>query len=85
MTLYEIAKRTLTEGAQKFRHRGGNQYDCQLDCWTGNNKGWTLLDHFTGSVIVQIYEALSPENQVKYMNLPLMKLLDVTWKLVNRS
>lgn len=81
MTIYEIAKQSVDTGtAQKFRHREGNQYDCQVGMWTGNNRGWTLLDHFTASAIVQIYENLKPENQAKYINLPMQKLIDVTWK-----
>ncbi len=83
MTLYEIAKKTQADGAQLLRHRGGNQYDCK-PMFTGNKHHWTLIDHFTGSVIVQIYEALKPENQLKYISLPLMKFIDVTWKLASK-
>ena len=86
MTIYEIAKKSVGEGmAQKLRHRGGNQYDCQTDMWTGNNRHWVLLDHFTASAIVQIYENINPRNQEKYINLPLSKMLDVTWKLVAKT
>lgn len=84
MTIYEIAKQAVDNGsAQKIRHRGGNQYDCQVGIWQGNNRHWMLLDHFTASAIVQIYEHLKPENQERYINLPLPKLLDVTWKLAS--
>ena len=83
MTIYEIAKQAVeTSTAQKLRHREGNQYDCQVDMWAGNNRHWTLLDIMTASAIVQIYENIKPENQVKYMNLPLPKMIDLTWKLV---
>ena len=82
MNIYEVAKKAVNEGsAQKIRHRGGNQYDCQEGIWTGNNRRWMLLDHFTASAIVQIYEALKPENQAKYVRLPLDRLLNITWKL----
>lgn len=81
MTIYEIAKQG---GAQLLRHREGNQYDCK-PMFTGNNHHWTLMDSFTGSAIVQIYEALQPENQVKYMSLPLPRMLNVTWKIVGNS
>lgn len=86
MTIYQIAKRSVDTGtAQKIRHREGNQYDCQVSMWTGNNRGWTLLDHYTASAVVQIYENLKPENQEKYINMPLLKLLDITWQLVSRK
>lgn len=84
MTIYEIAKRAVDTGsAQKIRYRKGNQYDCQDGIWTGNNRHWALLDHFTASAIVHIYENLKPENQTKYINLPLGRLLDVTWRIVS--
>lgn len=84
MTIYEVAKRTQEHGAQKFRHREGIQYDCQDDMWAGHNRKWTLMDSFTGSAIVQIYEALKPDNQLKYISLPVPRLIDVTWKLASK-
>ena len=82
MTLYEVAKKATTEGtAQSFKHREGVQYDCKDDHFQGNNKKWTLLDTFTASAIVQIYENISPENQARYINLPLGKFIDLTWKV----
>ena len=83
MTIYEIAKKAETEGVQSLRHRGGNQYDCKAYFAEGHNRHWTLLDTFTASAIVQIYENIKPENQQKYMNLPLSKLIDVTWKIAS--
>ena len=86
MNIYEIAKRAVdTSSAQKLRHRSGNQYDCHTDVWTGNNRGWTLLDHFTASAIVQVYEALNPFNQERYINLPLQRLISITWSCVGRK
>ena len=86
MTIYEIAKKAVDTGtAQALKHRGGNQYNCKDDMWQGNNRHWTLLDIFTASAIVQIYENIKLENQVKYMNLPLNKMIDVTWKIASRN
>ena len=84
MTIYEIAKRAIAEGtAQSLRHREGDQYDCKADHFEGHNRGWILLDTFTASAIVQIYEAVKPEYQALYMALPLPKLIDLTWKLAS--
>ena len=86
MNIYEIARKAVDEeSAQKIRHREGNQYDCQEGIWTGNNRRWTLMDHFTASAIVQISENIKPENQAKYVDLPLGKLLDVTWSIIGKS
>lgn len=42
-----------------------------------------MVDGFTASMLVQIYDALGDENKQKFSNLPLMKMVDVGWKLTN--
>ena len=86
MTIYEIAKQAVEQKtAQSLRHREGNQYDCKADMFQGHSRKWALMDIFTASAIVSIYEALKPENQAKYLSLPLGRLIDLTWKLIKRG
>ena len=40
-----------------------------------------LLDHFSASALVQIFDALSPENQAKLSAMSLDKAMDIVWKL----
>lgn len=40
-----------------------------------------LLDHFSASALVQIFDALSPENQAKLEAMSLDRAMDVVWKL----
>jgi len=40
-----------------------------------------LLDHFSASALVQIFDALSPENQAKLEAMSLDKAMDIVWKL----
>lgn len=40
-----------------------------------------LLDHFSASALVQIFDALSPENQAKLEAMALDKAMDIVWKL----
>jgi len=42
----------------------------------------SLMDAFTASAIMAVYNALSDDNKKKYESLPLDKLINVTWKLV---
>jgi hypothetical protein len=47
-----------------------------------------LVDLFTASAIVQIYDALSPDNQHRFMDFHITRIADITWKLfekVNQS
>jgi hypothetical protein len=62
---------------QKTRWRG--------DTVTDNGQGGVVLDAFTASMLVQIYDALSPANQAKFGALPLMKAVDMGWKLVKKT
>lgn len=87
MNIYEVAKQAVNESsAQKIRPTKDRQfeYDVQPEMFSGNNRGWTLLDLFTASVIVQIYEALNETNRQKYINLPLPKFINLTWKIASK-
>ena len=87
MNIYEVAKKSVNEGSfQKIRptREKPYEYDLQPDHWQGNNRGWALIDTFTSSAIVQIYENIQPENQIKYVNMPLNKVLDITWSIAGK-
>lgn len=47
--------------------------------------GGEQLDQYTASMIVQIYDALNDENKAKFGNLPLARMVDIGWKLVNKT
>jgi hypothetical protein len=40
-----------------------------------------LLDGFTASMLVQVYDALGTVNKIKFDNYPLTKAVNVGWKL----
>lgn len=42
-----------------------------------------LVDSFTASMLVQVCDALNEKNLAKFLALPLPKMADVGWKLVN--
>ncbi len=42
-----------------------------------------ILDLFTASALVAVYEALGPANQAKFDSVPLPTLLDFVWKKVS--
>jgi hypothetical protein len=42
------------------------------------------LDAFTNSAIKQVADALNPSNREKFLGSPLRKVVDITWKLVNK-
>lgn len=44
-----------------------------------------ILDSFTASAIMQIKDALSQEAKEKYLSCNLYKVVDLTWKLVEKS
>lgn len=40
------------------------------------------VDLFTASAVIKVYDALSGKNREHFSNLPLMKMVDVTWKVL---
>ena len=41
------------------------------------------LDATTANIVCQIYEALSPDRQEKFKDLPASKILDLCWRVTN--
>ncbi len=88
MTISEIVKNSHESGAVLIRYRanshketGTAQYDCK-PLFTGSKKGWTMLDITTAGAMLAVYNALRPELQAKYDNIPLGRLVDFCWKQV---
>lgn len=90
MTLLEAAQRVRdTHSCVVIRARkeqdpnGPIQYDVKDYFGQGRKGGgWTALDACTAGAICAVGEALSEANRAKYLSLPLMKAVNVTWKLV---
>ncbi len=57
------------------------QYDVK-EPFQGNKKGWTLLDLFTASAMLKVYEALKDENKTKFDRLHINTLVNFTWKQI---
>lgn len=43
-----------------------------------------LVDLFSASTVMQVYNCVSPENQVKLAALPIQKMVDVSFKTLKR-
>jgi len=85
MKINEIAKKVITEQQYvliRARKDQTGEYDCKEH--EGNKKGWVFFDGITASAVNSVYNALSVERQQKYINMPLSKLIDVTWKCIKR-
>jgi hypothetical protein len=48
---------------------------------SGNKRGWTYVDLFSASAVLNVYRALNPENQSKFAALPIEKMCRVAFKL----
>ena len=44
-----------------------------------------MIDLFSASAIVKVFDALNVENQAKYANQPAPMMADIAFKLINRS
>ena len=91
MRTSEIIKQVIeTKGCVLIRPRKEEhlnntpwQYDLK-EPFQGNKKGWTLLDLFTASAMLKIYDALEKEeNKARFDRLHINKLVDFTWKHIS--
>ena len=88
MTIVEILEQMKDGGACLIRYRahshketGTAQYDCK-PLFTGSKRGWIMLDITTAGAMRAVYNALKPELQPKFNNIPLGRLVDFCWKQV---
>jgi hypothetical protein len=42
-----------------------------------------VVDVLTASLLLKVHDALSPKNQEKFLNFPIEKMVEISWKLVN--
>lgn len=84
MTISAVTKQVTTEKqAVMLRSRGvaptGNrEYDVK-PLFTGNKRGWFILDLFTASAIQNIYNAINEDNRAKFDRIPLPSLVKVAF------
>lgn len=59
------------------------QYDVK-PLFTGNKKGWSLLDLTTANALCTCYNALTTEeNRQKWDKISVFRLIDVAWKCLS--
>jgi hypothetical protein len=59
------------------------EYDCK-DFFSGSKRGWVAVDSFTASAVVSVSDQLNETNRAKFHSLSLLRMVDVTWKLVRK-
>ena len=53
--------------------------------WGATRMEGVLVDAFSASMVVQVYDKLTPENRVKFMSRPAKQVVLMGWKVVNAS
>jgi hypothetical protein len=84
MTALEVAQKVKQDHqALLFRERAKEpgQYDVR-DLGDRNPKGWVILDGWSASAIVAVYENLNEKNRATFAALPLIKMAVVAMKLI---
>ena len=68
----EMCRRIVdTHSYEKFR---------DADVLNGTNV--VMMDATTAGMIITVYDALKPENQVKFISRPMIQMVDIGWQLV---
>lgn len=84
MNTIEVARLVLKEGAQLIRQKKeapAHQYDAK-PLFTGSKRGWIVVDSFSASALVAVYDALSEEKKAVFGNAPINRALTLAWKCV---
>ena len=83
MTSIEIARTAATNGAQLFRPRKDSpgEYDCK-PMFTGSHRGWVIMDSFSASAIVAVWNGLNETNRERYGKMNPVTMAKVAFKLV---
>lgn len=93
MTIVSIAQKVVDEKqAHLLRIRSGKtrlvetrvvnlEYDCK-PIFTGNHRGWVILDLYTASAITAVYNALNEQNKAKFGTLSLKAIVDFCYTAV---
>ena len=45
----------------------------------------TIVDHFSGSAVWQVLQALKDESKRKLLSSSVTRIIEVTWKLINKT
>jgi hypothetical protein len=56
-----------------------------VDNWQAHKIDGVFVDGTTASLVVQVYDALSPQNRAKYGQEPIERMVDIAWKLTRRN
>lgn len=93
MKISDIQKKVVSESTallirpRKDSWKPGDprEYDVK-PMFTGNHRGWVILDLTTARAMDTVYEALrktvDAEGLLKWDRLPVTKLIDFTWKYI---
>lgn len=84
MTFLDCCRAVREDGLRLIRPRADspNQYDLK-EPYTGRAKGWTWLDTTSANIVLQVYEALPPQNQEKFQKLSANRALYLCWRAAN--
>ncbi len=87
MTGIQVAQEVFkTKSAHLFRPRKNEsgEYDCK-PVFTGSHKGWTILDLFSASAIVQVHERINAQNQELLESFSLPKMARIAFKCLEEK
>lgn len=84
MVLSEMARKVTKDGQLiLFKYnKDNNSYDVKFD--GGNKRGWTILDSWSASVYLTVFNACSDENKAKLDRMPIKKALNVAFNIVSK-
>lgn len=84
MKFIDCAKKVVEEKSYMLirNRKNSNEYDVKAG--EGSKRGWTYLDGYSASAVVNVYNALNLENKLKFESLSALKAINVAFRLIQK-
>lgn len=85
MNFIECCRRAKEHGLMLIRAKNDAQTDFDLRPYDGvEYEGWVYLDVWTAGTVCAVYDALGEQNRAHLASLPVLRVVDVCWKIANK-
>ena len=84
MKLSEICKLVVEENTMIYYkyNKSAKTYTVRVN--GGNKRGWTLLDNFSASAVLTIWNHVNDENKAKLDSMSVEQALEIAFKIINK-
>lgn len=81
MKALEVLKTIVDESSCKLiKAQRGNPEEYDVQIYEGKKRGWVLVDLYSASVALSVYNCLSDTNKEKFEKMSILGMVDISFK-----